>query len=90
VEEITCCRARWDELQQVASNTIKKAQQLTDVFVKFLGNLGCAEDQTSLFAATPIDVVWFFMGKDSGGRTIVHSPTCKDLRKGSALADRTC
>jgi hypothetical protein len=81
---------RWKELQAMAVGSAAAEQQLADRFVKFLVEIGCEDSQASLFAATPMDVVWFFMEKDVEGRTIVHATDCPYLRHGREVADRQC
>lgn len=84
------CKERWGELQTQAAGSAAKARQLADTFVRFLVDMGCETGQDSLFAATPSDVVWFFMERDTFGRTVVHNPECPYLRDGRSLANKRC
>jgi integrase len=84
------CQVRWKELQAMASATAEKARAMGEAFVTFLIEMGCEAAQASLFAATPTDVVWFFMEKDTAGRTVVHAKECPYLRQGSSWAGRLC
>lgn len=87
-EEVNArCGKRWRQLQLLSAASKKVVTGLVARFLAFLEVQGVPP---SLFAATPYDVVCFFMENDEAGRTVVHEPTCPYIRSKTSIKNRLC
>ena len=78
---------RWESLHGMGASSSGNRNGLWTRFQKFLTDV-CGQPQ--VLAATPMDVIYFFMHSDAGGNTVVHSKSCLFWQRSSRKSDAPC